>query len=351
MRILRIFGVVLIAAVVAAAVSTLVVLNNRVSTQVGRGPLITGGQGVGALAAVQGAEPSVVRVERSAPAASPGSGTTPAFATPPGGSGVVIDGRGYVLTAEALVAGTDALWVAVPGGHTVPARVVGSDPLSALTLLKIDTGNLRSLPLAGASTMDSGAGVVVLAAPPAPQVAVGAVASAHASTSVVDPSNPSRKRALNDLLTLDVAARDGQLGAPLLDGSGRLAGLVVATTPQVFAVDMSQAQSAVQQLLESGHVSYPTLGFDYQQLTATEAADRGVPGGIVIVSVAQGLASSAAQLAVGDVVVSANGTILTPAHPLQRLLRGMSVHQSVALAVRSGSVQKNIAVDVQLASP
>ncbi|MDQ6747141.1 MAG: PDZ domain-containing protein, partial [Candidatus Dormibacteraeota bacterium] len=175
-------------------------------------------------------------------------------------------------------------------------------------------------------------------------------ATAHASVAIPDPSDPTRGRSLNDLLALDVAARDGQLGAPLLDASGRLAGLVVATGSQLYAMDMSQSQPEVQQLVDSGHVSYPTLGFDYRQLSVTEAADRDVQGGVLVVGVAPGSAAAQAGLAAGEVVVSANGTTLTPARPLRRLLRGLAVRQGVALVVKTATGKKNLSLDVQLVS-
>jgi S1-C subfamily serine protease len=344
-RLLRVLGVVLLAAVVAAVVSTLVVVNRRVD-QVGRGQLASNGQGGGSVGAVQRAEPSVVRVERGAAGRAPAGSSTPGEVQ--GGSGVVIDARGYVLTAEALVAGADALAVAVPGGRTVPARVVGSDAQDALTLLRIEPAGLHAIGLGGATVLDTGSGVVVLAAPPYLQAAVGAVASAHASTLIDDPSNPGRRRPLNDLLALDVSPREGQLGAPVLDAAGRLAGLVVAAGDRVYAVDMTQAQVQVQQLIDSGKSSYASLGFQYQQLSASEAADRDVPGGVRVVSV--DARAQAQGLNVDDIVISANGTSLDPGHPLSRLLRGLPVKQSVALVARpmAGGSRKALSLEVQL---
>ncbi|GAC1334408.1 MAG: hypothetical protein NVSMB17_16010 [Candidatus Dormibacteria bacterium] len=385
MRILRIFGIVLIAAVVAASITTVTLVIRR-PDQVGRGPIAGGGTSGGSLAAVQRALPSVVRVERGGPAAatpaiitpsssavatpaspatatpaspspaptSPAAVASPATALPralAGGTGVVIDARGFVLTAEALVAGADDLAVAVPGGKTVPARVVASDPDDGLSLLKIEAPSLRALSMGGAAALDTGSGVVLLAAPGYPQVAVGAVASAHSTSLVADPSSPGRLRPLNDLLALDVASREGQLGAPVLDAGGRLAGLVVVAGSQVFAADMVQAQAVVQQILDSGHAASPSLGFQYVQLSASDAADIDVSGGVRVVATepraaAQGLAS-------GDVVVSANGTTLDPVHPLSRILRGLAVKQAVTLVVRpaaGGTTRRTITLDVQLVS-
>ena len=183
------------------------------------------------------------------------------------------------------------------------------------------------------------------------QMAVGAVATAHSTTTTDDPANPGSSRVLNDVAALDVAPRDGQLGAPILDGAGRLIGVVIAAGPQVYGADMADAQPSVQQLIDSGHVSHPWLGFNYRQLGAPEAADRGVPAGVEVVAVPAGSAAARAGVASGDIVVSANGTNLDPTHPLSRLLRGMAVGQTVSLSVKTPSTRKSVSVTVALLSP
>ena len=136
----------------------------------------------------------------------------------------------------------------------------------------------------------------------------------------------------------------------MLDAAGRLAGMVVAAGAQLYAVDMTQAQALVQQLVDSGHASPPSLGFQYQQLSVSDAADLDVPGGVRVVSVET--RAVAQGLTVGDIVISANGTTLDPIHPLSRILRGMAVKQTVTMVVRSpgGSARRNVSLDVQLVS-
>lgn len=340
----------MLAALVAAGVSAAVVnLMRRDGLQpVARGPLPQAGQANGPQAAAQRAVDSVVRIQTvSSP--SPATGLVPA--TPPGGSGAIVDSRGYILTADSVVAGAAGLTVAIPGGKTHPARVIGSDPEWGLALLKVDAGNLKALQVFGGSTLETGSGVAVMAAPPWFQMAVGAVATAHTTTTIDDPANPGSNRILNDVAALDVAQRDGQLGAPILDGAGRLIGVVISAGQQVYGTDMADAQPSVQQLIDSGHVSHPWLGFGYQQLSAFEAADRGVPAGVEVVTVPAGSAAAQAGITPGEIVVSANGTNLDPTHPLSRLLRGMAVGQSVSLSVKTPSTRKSISVAVALLSP
>jgi len=338
-RILQVLGILLLAAAVAAAVSYAVVnlqRRNTTSTVV-RGPLPQVGQADGPQTAAQRAADSVVRIA---------TGTASA-----GGSGTIVDSRGYVLTAETVVAGAGGLSVVLPSGKIMPALVAGTDPAEGLALLKVEATNLKPLQLFGGTPLETGSGVAVMAAPPGFQMAVGAVATAHTTTSVVDPAQPGHQVVLNDVAALDVAQREGQLGAPILDGAGRLIGLVVSAGPQVYGVDMADAQPSVQQLIDTGHVSFPSLGFDYRQLTASEASGHGVAAGVEVLAVAAGGAAAPAGISVGDIVVSANGTNLDPAHPLIRILRGVSVRQSVALSVKTPSTTKRVSVPLALLSP
>jgi S1-C subfamily serine protease len=348
LAIVRLVGLVALVVVVAAGVSYGVnVLTRRDTTPtVSRGPIAQPGQADGPQTAAQRAADSVVRILTGG-AASPSPAPSPA---PPAGTGAIVDSRGFVLTAETLVAGAASISVVLPSGRTVPALVAGTDVEEGLALLKIDAGSPHALQFGGGAAMDTGSGVAVMAAPPGFQMSVGAVAGAHNSIDFVDPATPGQNRVINDVVALDVTVRDGQLGAPILDGAGRLIGVVVRSSPQLFGVDMTDAQTSVQQLIESGHVSFPSLGFEYRQLTAAESAGRGVPAGVEVLTVATSSPAAAAGLAAGDIVVSAGGTNLDPSHPLIRILRGLSVRQSVALSVKSAGGTKVVSLPLALVS-
>src|SRR5258708_484559 len=228
----RLGGLVAVVAVVAAGVSYGVAtwLRRDTTPTVTRGPIAQPGQPDGPQTAAQRAADSVVRVV-TGPIASPGAGPTPAVA---GGTGAVVDSRGFVLTAETLVAGAASISVVLPTGRTVPALVAGTDVEEGLALLKIEAGSVHALQVGGGASMDTGSGVAVMAAPPGFQMSVGAVAGAHNSIAIADPATPGHSRVLNDVVALDVTVRESQLGAPILDGAGRLIGVVVTASPRPF---------------------------------------------------------------------------------------------------------------------
>jgi serine protease Do len=336
-RLVRPIAVVLVTAAIAAAVATFVYTRLRPTTIEGRGapsgPVVAGN-----VSAVQKAAASLVRVETgSAPSIAPGEPARDA----PGGSGVVVDSHGFVLTAGAVIAGAARVEVSVPGAKVYDARIVGSDPITGLSLLKIDATDLKAIDLAGDAVLQPGSGVVVVSAPPGPQAALGGIAGVSVSVSVDDPARPGRRRVMNDLVAVDLTQRESALGAAVVDGSGRMVAMVVDTAGGAWAVAASDAQPALQQLIESGRVNYPSLGLDYQQLSPSQSADRGITGGALVLAVPAGSAADQAGIIAGDVVTAINGTRLDSAHSLRRLLRDLPAGQAVNVSLKSatGSVR------------
>src|SRR3546814_14963463 len=84
------------------------------------------------------------------------------------GSGVIVNGDGYILTNNHVIEAADAIRVALHDGRQAKAKLVGADPDSDLAVLKIDLPDLSAI------TFNSGT-----------QVRVGEVVLAIARKSVV----------------------------------------------------------------------------------------------------------------------------------------------------------------------
>ena len=149
--------------------------------------------------------PSVVRVE-----ADSGWGT-----------GVVVRDDGYILTAWHVVDGASEINVRFPDGTVLPAKLKGRDVGRGLAVLSVGVSGLPALPVDGAGALALGDPVIKLGyglqSATTPSASVGAVSALHA-----------RKRFAPAFIQTDVAVSPGDSGGPLLDGQGRLAGVVVA---------------------------------------------------------------------------------------------------------------------------
>ena len=78
------------------------------------------------------------------------------------GSAVVVRSDGHLLTSNELVAEADEVMVRLHGDTPVPARLVGSDPLADLAVLRIDADDLEPAAIGTADRLRLGDELVVL---------------------------------------------------------------------------------------------------------------------------------------------------------------------------------------------
>src|SRR3954452_7916410 len=77
-----------------------------------------------------------------------------------GGSGVVISRDGFIVTSAHVVEGSTRVTASFVDGRELRARVVGSDPLSDLAVLRAESDDLVPAELGDASTLQVGQLVV-----------------------------------------------------------------------------------------------------------------------------------------------------------------------------------------------
>lgn len=181
-----------------------------------------------------------LRIERPAPAAGKRAAADadfdkalrqlfePAGRRPETGSGFVVDaGRGLVLTAAHLAAPAARLTLVLPDGGERPARVASIDTRRGVAVLAFDGASPPALPVSARRALPGESGVIVgwlgtLGAP----MALSAMVMGDAPAKAVEVYLPP---AAVDYVALDVALPDGGFGgAPVVDGSGAVVGLVAA---------------------------------------------------------------------------------------------------------------------------
>jgi serine protease Do len=134
------------------------------------------------------------------------------------GSGFLISSDGYIVTSYHIVDKAVAARVVMDGGETVAARVVGSDPITDLALLKINHGiNLPCVSLADALPR-TGEWVLVVGSPfGLGGTATAGIVSAH-----------SRDIGHNSFIQIDAPVNRGNSGSPTFNMSGQVIGVNTA---------------------------------------------------------------------------------------------------------------------------
>lgn len=239
------------------------------------------------------------------------------------GSGVIIavdrpgnaGHQARILTNDHVIGQARDIRVRLVDGSELPARVLGRAPELDVALLAVDSERpLAAAPLGESSSLRVGEWVVALGNPFGHEVMahVGVVASVDGAGgpagALPAPGNPYRA-----FLVVDVAIHAANSGGPLIDMTGRVVGINVATAPGGgafgFAVPIDRVTAALEMLERDGRIQHAWLGVYIQPLTAELAAQRGLAGkgGALVTEVRPGTPGARAGLAPDDVILRFDG--------------------------------------------
>lgn len=261
------------------------------------------------------------------------------------GSGVVIDGAGYILTNShvvAMAAGESAmLTVVFNDGQSTRSvgTVVGQDAATDLAVIKVDDVNgLTVASLGDSEALQVGDAVIAVGSPLglAGTVTTGIVSALHRPVRL---GGGGDAEAVIDAIQTDAAVNPGNSGGPLVDATGSVVGIntairTLSSDPLSggsiglgFAIPINMARGVAETLIEHGTVAHSTLG-----VNARSATDGAVDGAQVQ-NVADGGPAAAAGIAEGDVIVAVGDRAVRSADELVVAVQQHAVGERVEITL------------------
>jgi S1-C subfamily serine protease len=253
------------------------------------------------------------------------------------GSAVVFTNDGFLLTNAHVVGNAEAGQAAFADGTTVPFRVVGSDPLSDLAVVRADGATPAPAQLGEASQLRVGQLVVAVGNP------LGLAGTITAGVvSALGRSLPTRAgenmRIVDDVIQTDAALNPGNSGGALVIASGEVVGIntAVAGIGVGLAIPINGiTRQIVATLMAEGRVRRAFLGLagTPAPLPPPFAVRLDQKAGMRIEEVVSEGPAARAGLRPRDLLVRANGEAVTGAQSLQRLMLGDAIGQPLVLTV------------------
>ena len=241
------------------------------------------------------------------------------------GAGVVVSPKGYVLVPASLVADPDDISVVIDGQQLI-ASLVGVDAGTGLAVVRVhDPDALTAARFASGTTMGSGSFVaLVWVDRGGPRTCWGTVNELDVQLTSADNSPPL----LESLQTLDPLA-GVETGGVILDGAGRLVGMVTSVTGKTLVATPGWLASIVSQdIISSGRVVHGWLG-----ITGETTAVSSSKTAVEVMSVMPGGAAAKAGVRRGDLIESVNGTPTSTMSGIVAALYSLAPRQAVVLNV------------------
>ncbi|MEV6324827.1 trypsin-like peptidase domain-containing protein [Nocardia sp. NPDC051787] len=273
------------------------------------------------------------------------------------GSGVVIDGGGYIVTNNHVIsmAAQDksnraAIQVQFSDGTRVPAQVVGRDPKTDLAVLKVDVKNLTVAQLGKSGDVQVGDDVLAIGSPLglSKTVTSGIVSALHRPVKL--EGEGSDTKAVIDAVQTDASINPGNSGGALVDMDGRVIGINTAIRSETggsvglgFAIPVDMMTEVVQTLIRDGVVHHSIIGLSAR----TKQVANEVMSGAAVADVTPSGPAAKAGIVEGDVIVKVGDREVTGPDELVVAVQSHEIGETVNVQLIRDGRQVDVPVTLE----
>jgi len=269
------------------------------------------------------------------------------------GSGVIISPDGYIVTNNHVVDGATQIRVTMNDRRTFNAKVIGTDKLTDLAVIKIDGHGLPNIPWGDSTKLHPGQTVLAFGSP----FGYFQFSVTRGIVSALDRPNPysDDARKPGGFIQTDAAINPGNSGGALVDANGELIGIntfIISNSGSFagagFAIPSQIAEAVAQSLIKNGTVHHGYLGISMNDVTPDNYSFFKLQDttGAIVSQVTPDSPASRAGLKAGDVIDQLNGKKILNGGALQVAVSEIAPGTSITLGIiRNGNPQT---VDVKV---
>jgi Do/DeqQ family serine protease len=271
------------------------------------------------------------------------------------GSGFVVTSDGQIITNAHVVNKADRVTVVLKDGRQFEGRVLGSDTITDVAVVKIEADHLPTVSLGRSEDLEPGQWAIAIGNPLGLDNTVTAGIISALGRSSGEIGVPDKRVAF---IQTDAAINPGNSGGPLLNERGEVIGVNTAIIQGAqglgFAIPIETAQRVAQQLITKGKVDHPYIGI--RMLTLTPELKQRInedpnsrmlitaDHGVLIGEVMQDSPAQAAGLRAGDVIVAIDGSPIQRADDVQNRVEAAAVDEPLTFEIERGGQRRQLRV-------
>ncbi len=266
------------------------------------------------------------------------------------GSGVIVSEDGYIVTNNHVIAKAQEIKVLLSNKKSYKATLIGADPKTDISVIKIDAKGLSPLPWGDSNKLKVGEVVFAIGNPFGlnQTVTMGIISAVgRANVGIAD---------YEDFIQTDAAINPGNSGGALVNVRGELIGINTAILSRTggyqgigFAVPSSMARQVMDSLIQFKKVVRGWLGVSIQDVTSDLADEFGVKDlkGALVSSVMKKSPADKAGIRQGDVILQYNGKVVEDTGHLRNMVSQTPLNTTVKMKLLRS--KKEFDVDVLIA--
>ncbi|ABG53964.1 peptidase S1 and S6, chymotrypsin/Hap [Trichodesmium erythraeum IMS101] len=269
------------------------------------------------------------------------------------GSGFIISSDGNILTNAHVVEGSTTVEVVLKDGRRLQGKVLGTDSLTDVAVVKIDAGSLPTVKIGDSNNLQPGEWAIAIGNPLGldNSVTVGIISATGRSSN--DVGVPDKRVGF---IQTDAAINPGNSGGPLLNQNGEVIGINTAIIDGAqglgFAIPINNAQQIAKQLIKVGKAEHAYLGIAMQTLTPElkQELNRNFntnmfsDQGVLVIQVVPGSPADKSGLKPGDIIQRIDNQTITTSENVQQIVQNKTVGSLLELEINRNGKSLNLDV-------
>ena len=273
------------------------------------------------------------------------------------GSGIIITEDGYILTNNHIINSSssssfyqlsEATSVKVylyNDSTAYDAKIIGTDELTDLAVIKIDKTGLTAAELGNSDSVEVGAFAMAIGNPLGLESSVTTGTVSAVNREITDSDG---KKFV--LIQTDAAINSGNSGGALVNSYGQIIGINTLKLSGSdiegigFAIPINSTTDIYNQLVQYNKVKRPYIGIAGIDIDEEKSEYYKLPIGVYVKSVEDFSAAQKAGIKPGDVITAVNGTSITNMDELNDIKYKYSIGDTITLKLNRDGKDMDISI-------